>query len=83
MQREDVHCHINEKAPHCEHMFIATNTKKTEHHEAVTQMACMKCLLLVNFEDIASGVEKYRACKQQEKADELAENSTDLASGMF
>ena len=60
MLTEDVHKHINAKAPHCEHNFIATNTKKTETHEAVTQMVCQRCLMLVNFQDVASGVAAYR-----------------------
>ena len=63
MNTDDVHKHINTKAPHCEHNFIATNTKKTETHEAVTQMVCQRCLMLVNFEDIGSGVAKYREAK--------------------
>lgn len=64
MNTDDVHKHINAKAPHCEHMFIATNTKKTDKHDAVTQLVCQRCLMLVNFSDISSGVEKYRAAKE-------------------
>ena len=58
--RDDVHKHICDKAPTCDHFFMATNTKKTDKHYAVTQMVCQRCLLLINFDDISSGVEKYR-----------------------
>lgn len=60
MLKPHVHAHINDKAPNCEHNFIATNTKKTEKHDSVTQMVCQRCLLLVNFEDVASGCAAYR-----------------------
>lgn len=68
MNRDDVHQHINSKAPHCEHNFIATNTKKTEKHDSVTQMVCQKCLLLVNFHDVASGCEEYKKCNAEAKS---------------
>ena len=60
MLTRDVHAHIKKKAPTCDHIFIATNTKKTDKHDAVTQLVCQRCLMLVNFSDISSGVEMYR-----------------------
>jgi len=53
MNKEIVKQHIIDCAAGCKHEFIVVSQKNNETSTHATQLMCSRCLILLNFQDIA------------------------------
>ena len=64
MNKESVKKYIKECHLECEHNFMVARWKKNDASESASELLCSKCLVLINFQDIAEscGEIKAEAC---------------------